>query len=81
MAIVYKLTGRPDSAVWFAEKVLNAKIAKSYPVSLIEAANLLLEIYDLKKKPDSTLKYMRVANAFRDSLFNREKMHCCFKLQ
>ena len=74
IATVYKATGRLDSAVWYAAKVLTAKIAKSYPVGLLKAANLLSDIYQLENKPDSTLKYLRMSIALKDSLFNREKM-------
>src|SRR5882724_308964 len=74
IAAVYKATGRLDSAVWYTEKVLATRMAKSYPVSLLKAANLLSDIYELKKKPDSTLKYLRLAAGLKDSLFNREKM-------
>src|SRR5690606_21888294 len=50
------------------------KVAKSYPVSSLEAANLLSEIYDLENRPDSALKYVRMAVGLKDNLFNREKI-------
>lgn len=74
VAAVYKATGILDSAVWYARKVLAAKVAKSYPISSLKAANLLSDVYELKNKPDSTLKYLRMAIGLRESLFNREKM-------
>lgn len=70
IAAMYKATGKLDSAVWCAEKVLAAKIATSYPVSRLKAANLLSDIYELKNRPDSTLKYFRLAPILKDSLFN-----------
>lgn len=74
VAAVYKATGGLDSAVWYAKKVLAAKIAKSYPVSALKAANLLSDVYEMKNRPDSTLKYMRMAVGLKENLFNREKM-------
>jgi|GEM_PF-691168 len=74
LAKVYYATGMADSAIYFSGKVLHAKIARSYPVSLLEASTLLAAIYDQQKKPDSTLKYVRLGYAWKDSLFNRERM-------
>jgi len=74
IAAVSKATGKLDSAVWYAEKILTSKIAKSYPTSLLKAANLLSDIYEIKNKPDSALKYLRIALSSKDSLFNRQKM-------
>lgn len=74
IAAVYKTTGKLDSAAWYAKKVLTAKIGRSYPVSLLKAANLLSDIYELQNRSDSTLKYLRLAISVRDSLFSREKM-------
>lgn len=74
LAKVYYATGKPDSAIFFTEKVLQAKVARSYPVSRLEASTLLAAIYDQQKKPDSALKYVRLGYAWKDSLFNREKM-------
>ncbi len=74
VAAVYKATGKLDSAVWYAKKVLAAKMAKSYPISSLKAANLLSDVYELKNRPDSTLKYLRMAIGLKENLFNREKI-------
>jgi two-component system, NarL family, sensor histidine kinase UhpB len=73
VATVYKATGKLDSAVWYAKKVLAAKTAKSYPISALKAANLLSDVYELKNRPDSTLKYLKMAIGLKESLFTREK--------
>jgi len=73
MAAVYKDMGRPDSAIWFAERVLSEKITKTYPAGLLKAADMLAAIYESKRNADSTLKYERMAIRLKDSLFNREK--------
>jgi signal transduction histidine kinase len=73
IAKVYKATANPDSAIWYTNKVFEEKVAISYPIGLLKAANLLAEMYELKKDPDSTLKYLRIATSIKDSLFNREK--------
>ncbi len=73
IAAVYKETGRPDSAIWYSQKVLAEKITNVYPVGIIKAANMLSVIYESNAKPDSALKYARIATDLKDSLFNREK--------
>jgi two-component system sensor histidine kinase UhpB len=74
VAAVCKATGKLDSAVWYAKKALATNVAKSYPVSSLKATNLLSDVYDLKNRPDSTLKYLRMAVSLRETLFNRERM-------
>jgi two-component system, NarL family, sensor histidine kinase UhpB len=73
MATVYKEKNRLDSATWYAKKALTEKMIKAYPVGLLKAANTLTAIYELQSKPDSTLKYLRIAFSVKDSLFNRGK--------
>ena len=50
IAAVYKATGKPDSAIWYAKKALAEKIGKSYPSSLLKATNMLADIYELQQK-------------------------------
>src|SRR5690606_29414353 len=74
VANVFKETNKLDSVEWYARKVLSTKIAGSYPVSAIKAANLLSDLYQSRNNPDSALKYVSMAAAFKESLFNREKI-------
>jgi two-component system sensor histidine kinase UhpB len=73
MATAYKEKNRLDSATWYAKKALTEKMIKAYPVGLLKAANTLTAIYELQNRPDSTLKYLRIAFSAKDSLFNRGK--------
>lgn len=74
VASVFKETKNLDSAEWYARRVLSTKIATSYPVSAIKAANLLSDLHQLNNNPDSALKYLRIAIAFKENLFSREKI-------
>ena len=73
IALVYKIKGNPDLAAWYSKKVLAEKTEKSYPLGLLKAANMLADVYGSQNKPDSTLKYLRIALNVKDSLFSREK--------
>jgi two-component system NtrC family sensor kinase len=73
IAAVYRATNNFDSAAWYSKKVLAEKIEKSYPIGLLKAASMLADIYGSQNKPDSSLKYLRIALTVKDSLFSREK--------
>jgi signal transduction histidine kinase len=73
IASVHKSINNLDSAAWYCKKVLTERIEKSYPLGLLKATNLLSDIYTIQKKPDSALKYIRIALTIKDSLFSREK--------
>jgi two-component system sensor histidine kinase UhpB len=73
MAGVYKEINRLDSATSYAKKALTEKSIKAYPVGFLKAASTLADIYELQNRPDSTLKYLRIAFSIKDSLFNRGK--------
>ena len=73
MADAYKATNNFDSAAWYSKKVLAEKIEKKYPIGLLKATNMLADIYGSQNKPDSALKYLRIALNIKDSLFSREK--------
>jgi signal transduction histidine kinase len=71
MAAVYKEKNRLDSGTWYAKKALTEKMIKAYPVGFLKSASTLADIYELQNRPDSTLKYLRIAFSIKDSLFNR----------
>jgi two-component system, NarL family, sensor histidine kinase UhpB len=73
IADVYKATNNFDSAAWYSKRVLSEKIEKTYPIGMLKAANMLADIYGSQNKPDSTLKYLKIALTIKDSLFSREK--------
>lgn len=72
MAKAFSATGKMDSAAFYAKKAFTQKTAILYPNGRLKAASLLTEVYQSKNEPESTLKYLRIATAIKDSLFNRE---------
>ena len=75
IAKIFKETNEPDSAIWYAKKILTEKITSTYPQGFLKAANLLAAMYELQKNADSSLKYLHIAINVKDSLFNREKIN------
>ena len=53
----YKEKDNPDSAIWYAKKVLNEKITNTYPAGKLKAVNLLADIYESQKNTDSSLHF------------------------
>jgi signal transduction histidine kinase len=47
--------------------------SKTYPLGILEASTMLTGIYESEKNKDSTLKYLKLTIALKDSLFSREK--------
>ncbi len=73
IAYVFKEQHQPDSAIWYAKKVLADKLTKAYPAAKLKAANLLADLYENKKAIDSSLKYLRIAENLKDNVYSREK--------
>ena len=55
------------------KKSISRKNRKEYPIGLLKAANMLVDIYGPQNKSDSTLKYLRIAFTVKDSLFSPGK--------
>ena len=73
IALLNISTGNLDSAAWYAKKALEEKAGKSYPLGMLEATTLLAGLYESQNKTDSALKYVKLTNTLKESLFNREK--------
>jgi len=74
IAKIYKKQGLNDSAIFYCKKVLSLDGApKRYPISVLKTATILASLFEIKKEPDSSLKYMHLASDIKDSVYSREK--------
>jgi two-component system sensor histidine kinase UhpB len=73
MSKIFKEQHQYDSSIWYAKKVLSDKLTKAYPAAKLKAANLLADVYENNKAIDSSLKYLRIAENLKDSIYSREK--------
>jgi two-component system NtrC family sensor kinase len=74
MSTLFKSTGQLDSSIYYAQivnKSWNPVISEAK--NLLEAVNNLYEVYKLKGKQDSALKYLELNYRLRTSFFNTEK--------
>ena len=73
MSTLFKSTGQLDSSIYYAQIVNKSWSSVSEAKNLLEAVNNLYEVYKLKGKQDSALKYLELNYRLRTSFFNTEK--------
>ena len=69
IASFYKLVNQPDSGIYYARKGLEEAELISHKKTILEAATLLSEFYEQKDSKES-LRYLKIANTYKDSLFS-----------
>ena len=68
IAEFYKNVNQPDSAIYYAVEGLEESRSISQKKTIMEAAALLSELYEPKDTKES-LRYLKIADAYKDSLF------------
>jgi len=68
IASFYKLLNQPDSGIYYALKGLEESELVSHKKTKLEAVTLLSEFYEQKDAKES-LRYLKIANTYKDSLF------------
>ncbi|MGH2565068.1 MAG: tetratricopeptide repeat protein, partial [Ginsengibacter sp.] len=68
IAAFYKNGNQPDSGIYYARKGLEESQLISQKKTILEAAILLSELYEQKNTKES-LRYLKIADAYKDSLF------------
>jgi signal transduction histidine kinase len=74
IAKIFWKTNQPDSTIYYAKRVLEASKDAQYPVIKLEALGLLADVYKSQGNIDSTVKYLELTLATKDSLFNQQKV-------
>ncbi len=68
IAAFYKDANKPNSAIYYAEKGLEESRAIDQKKTILEAAALLSELYE-SKDAKASLQYLKIADAYKDSIF------------
>ena len=68
IATFYKNVNQPDSGIYYARKGFEESQLISQKKTIQEAAALLSELYEQKDTKES-LRYLKIADAYKDSLF------------
>ncbi|MBD0376766.1 MAG: hypothetical protein ICV51_14190 [Flavisolibacter sp.] len=74
MAKIFWKVNQPDSSIYYANRVLETSRYAQYPLIKLEALSLLADVYKSKGNIDSTVKYLELTLATKDSLFNQQKV-------
>ena len=73
MSTLYKHKKQQDSAIYFAKIITQSNNPELELKTLLEALSNLSEIYKIRGDKDSTLKYMELLYALKDSIFSKDK--------
>jgi len=68
LALFYKDLKESDSAIYYAKKGLEVSESISQKKTILEAAQLLSGLYE-QKNPQEAFRYLKIADAYKDSLF------------
>jgi two-component system NtrC family sensor kinase len=79
IAAFYKNTNQPDSAIYYAQKGLAESQLINQRKTILEAATLLSELYEIKDTRAS-LKYLKMADRYKDSIFGAENIEAVHTL-
>jgi len=74
LANLFKKTNIPDSCIYYAHISLPLWRAHNFGAFAVNASTLLTQVYESQNKPDSTIKYMKLMMAAKDSVFNQSKV-------
>ena len=73
MSTLFRRMGQYDSSLHYGKMVVTGWSSESEYKNLAEVLDNLAQIYKLNGKADSALKYVELAQATKDSIFNTEK--------
>jgi len=69
----FEKMNRPDSAIYYAERILRVADTARYPLMQMNALKLLANTFKAQGNTDSATKYFELATLTQDSIFNRDK--------
>jgi two-component system, NtrC family, sensor kinase len=73
LASLFFKTNRIDSSLYYAKNSLQLCLDHRFMEFALDASKILSDVYDTQKRPDSTLKYLKILLATRDSVFSQKK--------
>ena len=73
LAKLFDKTNQPDSCIYYASSSLALCLKHHFVDFAYEASGLLSKTYESARKPDSTLKYIKIMLVAKDSVFSQTK--------
>lgn len=72
-SVLFKITGKTDSCIYYANEILNKWKGTDYKKGILQAVNILAEVYKEQNQRDSVIKYLEMSVALNKELFTQEK--------
>jgi two-component system NtrC family sensor kinase len=73
MSTLFKMQGKLDSAIYYAQIVVQSVNPSRQTGNYFEAVNNLAQVYKLKGDKDNALKYIEIYHAVKDSIYDIKK--------
>jgi signal transduction histidine kinase len=74
LAALFSQVRNYDSSIYHAMAGLQISQEHKYPNYALDASRILADQYDLQRKPDSALKYLKLMVKANDTVFNRARL-------
>ena len=74
LATLFYRTGHLDSSIYYARISLEICQQHKFSEYALNASSLLTDIYESQNRPDSTIKYMKIKLASKDSVLGQSKV-------
>ena len=74
LATLFNKINNIDSSIYYAKNSLQLCKEHDFSEFALEASTLLTKAFELKNEPDSTVKYMKIMLAAKDSVFSQSKV-------
>ena len=74
LARLFRQEGQKDSSIYFAKAALRLSQLHGFQSESMNSSNILVSAYESRHQPDSTLKYMKIMLAAKDSVFSQSKV-------
>ena len=66
--------GKTDSSLYYASLAFHISHQNNFPHYELDAAKLIVQLYESQKKPDSVVKYISLMIAANDSIFSQTRI-------
>ncbi len=73
LAALFDKIGAKDSCIYYAKASLQLSRSHNFSDFTVDASKLLTQNYQIEKNADSTVKYMQIMLAAKDSVFSQSK--------
>lgn len=75
LAELYHAQGQPDSSTYYARRALRMGQLLPYVVGVVRTSRLLVNVFQVRRQRDSTLKYLLIQQTAEDTLYDPRRIN------